>query len=171
MAILGRLIGQLIGSFFIWLYQKLSAILATRVGQWISSGIVLGVAEFTSGVLADIDNLKAEAIAFLHDGFSGLIAQYALEHYGITVDPNDPFSSASVSGAITQKTGIPITDIYNKESVLNDLGLYVAGQINGRLGTTFSTVYPVETFQAEIEDQVMALINNEIDQMQAEALQ
>jgi hypothetical protein len=59
---------------------------------------------------------------------------------GLTLDPDSPFTKRSLSRAITNKIGIPIDDITDRDQVLEAIGRFATGQINTKLGTQFDNL-------------------------------
>lgn len=60
-------------------------------------------------------------------------AAVVLQRSGFQLNPDDPFSKESFSQALSDKTGIPFSDITNPEQVKNDLMLHAEGIITQNL--------------------------------------
>jgi hypothetical protein len=97
-----------------------------------------------------------------------IIVSKVQQKWGVALDANDPFSRSSISGGVGQKIGIHLRDIFDKEILLQDIGAGLAAMINTRYGTTFTTFWPLETLQFEVETQVFALLNQAVDELHAE---
>jgi hypothetical protein len=102
-----------------------------------------------------------EFIDLVTRGIGPFIAEHAAEKWGIQLDPNDPFTKESLNNAIVVKTGIPFSDIFDREAVVRDAGAWVTEQVNLKLGTDFENLLTADTddLKANFEAQVMAQVN------------
>lgn len=69
-----------------------------------------------------------------------LVVEFAAKGAGIQLDENDPFSDASFSGALTQKTGIPIRSIKDRAMLEEDIDNYAAGRLSQAIGFQVSSL-------------------------------
>ena len=99
---------------------------------------------------------------------SGWICDYAQAHWGIVLDRNDPLTRQSISRGIGLKIGIEITDVFNKEALLTDIGRWLALELNNRYDTQFTGLYPLTNLQEQLENEVLDLILGAIDDVESE---
>jgi hypothetical protein len=95
-------------------------------------------------------------------GVKNAIVAHANESLQLELDENNPFSVASFSAAIGKRVGVPIRDVTNKDLLIEDVGAFLAGQINQRAGTNFTKLWPpdelIPQMRAQATAQIMAAV-------------
>ncbi|STQ91199.1 hypothetical protein [Iodobacter fluviatilis] len=121
-------------------------------------------------VTVQIETWLKEGVFFDHlvSLTSGWVCDYALTHWGITLDRNNPLTRQSISAGIGQKIGVQLTDVFNKEALLTDIGRWLANELNNRYGTNFTGLYPLNNLQEQVENAVLDVILSAIDDVEAE---
>ena len=71
-----------------------------------------------------------------------VISEFGRDRLGVVLDPEDPFSAASLTAAISGKIGIPLTNIMDKEALKSDVLRYGASQAMARTGLTLNPADP-----------------------------
>jgi hypothetical protein len=98
----------------------------------------------------------------IYEGANGIIRDLAFEKLGLTLDPSDPFSKASISAAISLKSGVALEDITDPEQIKIDIGAYATDRINTLTGMELENL--LSTDPAEIKLQVEAQILIQLEQ-------
>ncbi len=80
--------------------------------------------------------LSDEFRALMTGGVESVVAQYIATRTGLILNENDPFSKASFNAAISQKMGITLNDISDRQQVMIDLGKAASELINLQTGMT-----------------------------------
>ncbi|MCX7206995.1 MAG: hypothetical protein NT086_13645 [Proteobacteria bacterium] len=113
--------------------------------------------------------LKTHSVTEAIEGaLASQIVEYALVHWGVILDRNNPLSKASINNAISQKVGFTLTDVFDKNALMHDVGAGLAQELNQRFGTHITTVWPVEVFQDQLENAVLDIILEAIDDVESE---
>lgn len=137
--------------------------------EWAAASLRAVGADAWAVALENVAKATGAAIAReLNELLAGFVIDYVQQRWGVVLSPSDPFSRGSISGGIGQKIGIPLRDVFDKEILLQDVGAGLAAMINARYGTTFTTFWPLETLQFEVEAQVFALLSDAVDELHAE---
>lgn len=68
------------------------------------------------------------------------LAAYAKEDLGVELDPVEPFGDASLSGAITQKSGITVRSVRDKVTMKEDALYWGAAKLESQTGVHLSNV-------------------------------
>lgn len=71
-----------------------------------------------------------------------VVVEQARDRMGIELDPNAPFSSASLTSAISGKIGIPLTNIMDKDALKSDVLRYSASAAAAQTGLTLDPADP-----------------------------
>ena len=100
-----------------------------------------GVASLIDTVLTY--NVKKEMFA--------VVVEYAAKGAGLNLDPEDPFSDASLSGAVSERIGFTVRTLKDKESIKQDLEAYALLLIEQRTGYRLSSLSNVDALKADIE--------------------
>lgn len=122
------------------LATRIGALLASR-WSWLSLGTVVGMAPDLWGAV------KAWIVA------------EAARLAGLQLDPDDPLSDASLAGAVTQKTGIPLRSLRDRDTVMEDIDDYAASRASEKLGFTISTFRNTTQARADFEAAALQVIS------------
>lgn len=69
---------------------------------------------------------------------------------GIKLHESDPFSGSSLGSAVTQKSGVPIRDVFDKEGVREDLEHYALDQFSLKTGYQLQSLRDPEKIKADV---------------------
>lgn len=72
------------------------------------------------------------------------IVKEALERGGLELNPDDPFSDASLSNALSLRTGVTIRTLKDKDSIREDIETYALDLMQQKTGYTITTLRDVE---------------------------
>lgn len=78
---------------------------------------------------------------------------------GLQLDPDNPLSDASLAGAVTQKTGIPLRSLRDRDTVMEDIDDYVAARASEKLGFQISTFRDPAAARADFEAAALQVIS------------
>lgn len=87
-----------------------------------------------------------------------LVVEFAAKGAGLQLDPNDPFSDASMSAAVSQKTGIPLRSLKDQTIIMQDLDDYAAARASEKLGFQISTFRDPARARADFEAAALQVI-------------
>lgn len=71
-------------------------------------------------------------------------------HSGIKLHEDDPFSGNSLGSAVTQKSGVPIRNVYDKDGIREDLEHYALDQFSLKTGYQLSSLRDPERIKADV---------------------
>lgn len=69
---------------------------------------------------------------------------------GLNLDPDAPFTDASLAGAISERTGITIRSLKDKDMIKEDAENFAIQQISGRTGYTLNSVTDPEIIKQDL---------------------
>lgn len=69
---------------------------------------------------------------------------------GIQLDDEDPFGGNSMGNAVTQKSGVPVRNLYDKEGVREDLEHFALDQFSLKTGYQLSSLRDPERIKADV---------------------
>lgn len=78
-----------------------------------------------------------------------IVAEEMSARAGLALDPEDPFSDASVAGAVGQKIGIPFRSFKDQAMIKEDLDAYAVGLISSKSGYVVRSVQNVAMLQED----------------------
>lgn len=107
-----------------------------------------GIASLVDTVLTY--NVKQELFA--------IVAEEMSARAGLSLDPNDPFSDASVAGAVSQKIGIPIRSVKDQQMILEDVDDWAAARISEKVGFQISSLRDPARARADFEAAALAIV-------------
>lgn len=87
-----------------------------------------------------------------------LVCEYAAKGAGLQLDENDPFSDASMSGAVSQRLGFPIRSLKNQETIKEDLGNAAALIASEKSGYRIRSLTDVQVLKQDLERVGCALL-------------
>lgn len=68
-----------------------------------------------------------------------VIVQEAAEKAGLALDKDDPFSDASMAGAVGARVGFPLRSLKDRAVIVEDIDKYVTGLVEGKTGYRVSS--------------------------------
>lgn len=80
-----------------------------------------------------------------------IVAEEMSARAGIVLNPDDPFSDASVSAAIGDKVGIPLRSVKDKQIIKEDIDNFLAAKISATSGYQVTSVVNVEVLKSDLE--------------------
>lgn len=132
LAVLGR---------FSSLIVSVVKMMVSRLGFWGASVAVIAVA-----VTDDIGEMWERCKGDVYKA----ITDIAKEKTGLVLDPNEPHSDASISAALTAKSGIQITTVKDAEVLAGDLARHAAGLLEQHTTVHFTNLLSGEQVKADI---------------------
>jgi hypothetical protein len=115
-------------------------------------GAAYGLFRYVDG--KSLDELKAEIEAQILNW----ICAYAADKAGLQLDPANPLSDASFANAITQRTGVPIRSLKDRNGLIEDLELYAAGRISEKSGYQITQLRDPVKLKRELIDIGAAIV-------------
>ena len=88
-----------------------------------------------------------------------IVAEEMSAKAGLELNPEDPFSDASVSNAISQKIGVPLRSIKNKQMILEDVDDFAAARLSEKLGVKISSIKDPAKAKQDLEAAGLALVS------------
>jgi hypothetical protein len=147
----------LIARILAGLRQRVAAFIASRFGQTVIGGFIYAYLERVIEWLGQA--LESEDIKqFMLEQLLSFIVEAAAERTGLVLNPADPLSKESISGAIGNRIGITLTDVTSKDAVLEDVGKYMATQINQVMQTNLDGLWPLDALPAKLADEVAVAV-------------
>lgn len=90
---------------------------------------------------------------FSLDQLVGLVKAWAVEqaayYAGLSLDPEDPWSDASIAGAVGQKVGIPFRSFKDSDMIREDLDSFAVGLISAKSGYQVRSIQNVATLKED----------------------
>lgn len=120
------------------------------------AGLITGGMSLTDTILTKIvgHDLKQEA-------FRAIVEETA-QRTGLQLDPADPFSDASLSGAVGQRIGVPLRSLKNAETIKEDLEAYALQVISQRSGYELHSVTDVAILRADFQRIACAMLTEKL---------
>lgn len=116
------------------------------------AGLLTGGMSLADTVITKIigHDLKKEAFA--------AIVEEVVGRTGMQLDPEDPFSDASMAGALSQRTGITIRSVKDREMIVEDIEEFAVGRVSEKLGFTISTLRDPVRMRQDFEAAALAML-------------
>lgn len=92
----------------------------------------------------------------------GWIVEEAAGRAGLQLDPNDPFSDASMAGAVGARVGIPLRSLRDQAMVIEDIDAFLAARVSEKSGYTVRSVRDVEKLKEDLRRIGAALVTERI---------
>lgn len=92
----------------------------------------------------------------------GWIVEHAATRAGLALDPEDPLSDASFAGALSQKTGITIRSLKDRDMIREDVDMYAAQVVSDRSGYLVHSVSNVAVLKADLQRIAAALLSDRL---------
>lgn len=102
------------------------------------------------------------SIGELYDMLLNWVVVEVADKTGLQLDPDQPFSDASMAGAVGQKLGFPIRSIRDPVLIREDLDAWAAGQVSQRSGYLITSVSNIDVLKADLERIAMAIITERV---------
>lgn len=103
-----------------------------------------------------------EPVEELKNLIVGWIVEYAASRAGLYLDSDDPFSDASLSGAMSQKTGITIRSLKDRAMIEEDVDAYAAAIVSDRSGYTVRSVRNIVTLKEDLTNIGAAMVSDRL---------
>lgn len=78
------------------------------------------------------------------------VVEQAAHYAGLQLDPDAPWSDASLAGAVGQKLGIGLRSLRDKDMIVQDLDVFVVDQISSRSGYVVRSVFDVQILREDL---------------------
>lgn len=99
-----------------------------------------------------------EPIQELKNIVIGWIVEQAASQAGLQLDPADPFSDASMAGAVGVRVGIPLRSLKNPDTVREDLDAFAANLVSQKSGYQITSVSNVAILKSDLERAACAIL-------------
>lgn len=121
-----------------WLAQ----IVVTLIARFKAMGFLewAGIASLIDTVLTY--NVKQEAFRIIVDEVA--------KRSGLHLNQEDPFSEASLAGAVSEKIGFPIRSLKNREMIVEDVGAAAAAMISEKAGFQITSITDVDVLRGDL---------------------
>lgn len=111
-----------------------------------------------TGGAAGAGAIGGEYVSALVTGDAGALTKTMLKaaavvveyETGIQLDDEDPFGGHSMGNAVTQKSGVPVRNLYDKEGVREDLEHFALDQFSLKTGYQLSSLRDPERIKADV---------------------
>lgn len=112
----------------------------------------------STGAAAGAGALGGEYVSALVTGDAGALQKQLLKaaavvveyETGLQLDDDDPFGGGSMGSAVTQKSGVPVRNLYDKEGVREDLEHFALDQFSLKTGYQLSSLRDPERIKADV---------------------
>lgn len=91
-----------------------------------------------------------------------VITEEVAKRAGLNLDPDDPFSDASLAGAIGEKMGFTLRSVRDRAMIAEDLEAYALGVVAQKTGYTLRSVHDPVIIKADIERIGLALLSQRL---------
>ena len=88
----------------------------------------------------------------------GIIVEEVSKRAGLSLDPDDPFSDASIAGALSQKIGITIRSVKDKDLILEDVEGFAVGRVSEKLGIPIRSLRDPVMLRHDFEQAALVLV-------------
>ena len=92
----------------------------------------------------------------------GFVVEQAATKAGLALDPEDPFSDASMAGAVGARIGVTIRSLKNQAMIREDLENYAVGLISQRVGYEVRSVSNVAIMREDFQRIGCALLTERL---------
>lgn len=99
-----------------------------------------------------------EPVQELKNLILGFVVEQAATRAGLRLDPDDPFSDASMATAVGERVGVPIRSLKDRAMIREDLDGFAASLISEKSGFRVSSVQNVAVLKADLQRIGCALI-------------
>lgn len=138
------------------LIPALGAVLTQVAGYVGRTGLLKMLA--TTGAIGGAGAIGGEYLSALVTGDAGTIQKTLLKaaavvveyETGIKLDDEEPFGGHSMGSAVTQKSGVPVRNLYDKEGVREDLEHFALDQFSLKTGYQLSSLRDPERIKADV---------------------
>ena len=138
------------------LIPALGAVL-TQVAGYVGRTGLLKMLTAT-GVAGGAGAIGGEYLSALATGDAGALTKQLLKaaavvveyETGIQLDDEEPFGGHSMGSAVTQKSGVPVRNLYDKEGVREDLEHFALDQFSLKTGYQLSSLRDPERIKADV---------------------
>ncbi len=116
------------------------------------AGLVAGGMSLTDTIISKLigHDLKAEAFR--------AIVEEVTARTGLQLDPSDPFSDASLAGALSARTGIAIRSVKDRAMIEEDIEDFAVARVSEKLGFQISSLRDPVKLRADFERAALAVI-------------
>lgn len=112
----------------------------------------------STGTAAGAGALGGEYVSALVTGDAGALQKQLLRaaavvveyETGLQLDDDEPFGGSSMGSAVTQKSGVPVRNLYDKEGVREDLEHFALDQFSLKTGYQLSSLRDPERIKADV---------------------
>lgn len=106
--------------------------------------------------------LSDEPIQDLENMLKAWVVEQAAYYAGIELDPETPWSDASLAGGVGQKIGIPLRSLRDRQMITEDLDAYLVAMIEQKSGYRITTVLDRDLLRKDIERIALAVMSEKL---------
>ncbi len=103
-----------------------------------------------------------EPVQELKQMLIGWIVEEAAGRAGLQLDPEDPFSDASMAGAVGLRVGIPLRSLRDQALVIEDIDNFLAARVSEKSGYTVRSVRDVVKLKEDLQRIGAALVTERV---------
>lgn len=103
-----------------------------------------------------------EPIQELKQMLVGFVVEQAATRAGLALDPDDPFSDASMAGAVGGRIGVTIRSLKNQNMIREDLENYAVGLVSSRAGYQIRSVSNVAVLREDFQRIACAILTEKL---------
>lgn len=101
----------------------------------------------------------ASFVTNIYDEIKKWVVVEMAERAGLILDREDPLSDASLTNAVTGRTGIPLRTFKDKVMIEEDLDDFASARLSEKIGFTISTIRDTSKARADFEVAALAIIS------------
>lgn len=101
-----------------------------------------------------------QSVSELYDMLIGWVVAEVANRAGLQLDPDQPFSDASMAGAVGQRLGFPVRSLKDPVMIREDLDVYAAGLVSQKSGYQISSVTNIAALRSDLERIGAAIITD-----------
>ncbi len=99
-----------------------------------------------------------EPIQELSNMLTGLVVEQAAVRAGLQLDPDDPFSDASMANAVGLRVGIPLRSLKDRQIIMEDVDTWAAALLTEKIGYQISSLRDPAAARADLEAAALNII-------------
>lgn len=122
-----------------------------KMGAWAAAGALFSLFEGDSGALRQSIKKAVDIAA----------RDIAREKVGVELSEDDPLSDASISAALTTKSGIKITTVRDADVLSRDLAAHASGLVAQKTGVTLTNLLSAEQVKADLVGHVHGVVQQQ----------
>lgn len=139
---------------YVWLLELVASVVARfkLLSLAEKAGLLTGAISLTDTIITKLvgHDLKEEA-------FKAIVGE-VLEKTGLQLNEREPFSDASLAGALSQRMGISIRSVKDRDMIVEDIEDFAVGRVSEKLGFSITTLRDPVRMRQDFEAAALAMI-------------